>query len=109
MAIIKSLLLFILAGFCEIGGGYLIWLWLKENQPYWYGILGAIVLVIYGIVATFQYANFGRTYAVYGGVFIIMSLFWAWKFDNFKPDKYDVTGACIMLTGVAIMLYFPRK
>lgn len=31
--ILKSLGYFILAGLCEIGGGYLIWLWLKEGNP----------------------------------------------------------------------------
>lgn len=44
MNILKSLCLFILAGFCEIGGGYLIWLWLKEGKPVWYGILGGLIL-----------------------------------------------------------------
>ena len=109
MSIIKSILLFVLAGFCEIGGGYLIWLCLKENKPFWYGVLGAIILVCYGIVATWQTANFGRVYATYGGIFIIMALLWAWKVDNFKPDKYDIFGAVIALIGACIIIYFPRK
>ena len=51
MKIVKSLLLFILAGLCEIGGGYLIWLWLKADRNlYGYGILGGCILVLYGIV-----------------------------------------------------------
>lgn len=29
MQIIQSLLLFVLAGLAEIGGGYLVWLWLR--------------------------------------------------------------------------------
>lgn len=29
----KSLLIFILAGLCEIGGGYLVWLWMKADKP----------------------------------------------------------------------------
>ena len=33
---IKSLLYFVAAGLCEIGGGYLIWLWLRENKPIWF-------------------------------------------------------------------------
>jgi small multidrug resistance family-3 protein len=28
--ITKSIFFFILTGFCEIGGGYLVWLWLRE-------------------------------------------------------------------------------
>jgi small multidrug resistance family-3 protein len=109
MAIIKSLLIFILAGLCEIGGGYLIWQWLKEDKPFWYGIIGGIILVAYGIVATWQTANFGRVYATYGGIFIVLALVWAWKVDNFKPDKYDILGAAIALIGACIIIYMPRK
>ena len=28
----KSLFYFVLAGLCEIGGGYLVWLWLREGK-----------------------------------------------------------------------------
>ena len=28
----RSLSLFVLAGLCEIGGGYLVWLWLREGK-----------------------------------------------------------------------------
>lgn len=31
---ISAILLFILAGIAEIGGGYLIWLWLREGKPF---------------------------------------------------------------------------
>ena len=109
MNIIKSLGLFILAGLCEIGGGYLIWLWLKSDKPLYYGIAGAIILALYGIVATWQTANFGRVYATYGGIFIIMALLWAWKFDGFKPDKWDIIGALIAVIGACIIIYMPRK
>ncbi|SEM86011.1 small multidrug resistance family-3 protein [bacterium A37T11] len=108
MGIIKSLLLFILAGFCEIGGGYLVWLWLREGKPLWYGFLGGAILVLYGVVATWQTANFGRTYATYGGIFIVMALIWAWKVDGFAPDRYDLIGALVALIGVGIIMYAPR-
>jgi len=109
MAIIKSLIVFFIAGLCEIGGGYLVWLWLKENKPWWYGILGGVILALYGVVATLQTAGFGRVCAAYGGIFIIMALVWAWKVDNFKPDKYDIIGALVALAGAFIIIYMPRK
>jgi len=109
MAIVKSLFIFILAGLCEIGGGYLIWQWLKDDKPFWYGILGGTILIFYGVVATWQTANFGRVYATYGGIFIVMALVWAWKVDGFKPDKYDILGALIALAGACIIIYMPRK
>jgi small multidrug resistance family-3 protein len=108
MAVLKSLLVFILAGLCEIGGGYLIWQWLKADKPWWYGIAGGIILALYGIVATWQVANFGRVYAAYGGIFIILALMFAWKIDGFHPDKWDIIGAIIAVTGACIIIYMPR-
>ena len=109
MALVKSFLLFILAGLFEIGGGYLIWQWLKNDKPLWWGIVGGIVLVLYGVVATWQTADFGRVYAAYGGIFIIMALIWAWKVDGFKPDRWDMIGALIAVIGACIIIYMPRK
>ncbi|MFD2937808.1 YnfA family protein [Spirosoma flavum] len=109
IAVVKSILVFILAGLCEIGGGYLVWQWMKEGKPLWYGIVGGIILAGYGVVATFQPAGFGRVYATYGGFFIIMALLWAWKVDGFRPDRYDIIGALIALVGVCIIYYTPRS
>lgn len=30
--IVKSIALFVVAGICEIGGGYLVWLWLRDRE-----------------------------------------------------------------------------
>lgn len=109
MVTIKSILIFILAGLCEISGGYLVWLCLKEGKPAWYGLLGGFILAFYGVVATWQTENFARVYATYGGVFIVMSLLWAMVADKYVPDKYDILGALIALVGVCIIYYAPRS
>lgn len=109
MLYLKSLLIFFIAGLCEIGGGYLIWLWLREGKSSWLGLSGGLILILYGVVATWQPANFGRVYAAYGGVFIVMALVWGWKIDGIRPDKFDLIGAFIALMGVLIMMYAPRK
>ncbi|WP_221568804.1 YnfA family protein [Alkalihalobacillus sp. TS-13] len=106
---IQAILLFIIAGLAEIGGGYLFWLWLREGSPYWYGIVGALVLIIYGIVPTFQaFPTFGRVFAAYGGVFIVLALLWGWLIDKKTPDHYDVLGAIVCLIGVSIIIWAPR-
>lgn len=83
--ILKSILIFILAGLCEIGGGYLVWLWLRENKPLWLGAIGLIVLGLYGIVATIQPTNFGRVYAAYGGIFIVLAILLGMESRWFYP------------------------
>ncbi|RBN39021.1 hypothetical protein DMN50_22430, partial [Priestia megaterium] len=47
-------------------------------------------------------------YAAYGGIFIVLSLFWAWWVDKKMPDTYDWIGGLVCLIGVAVMLW-PRS
>ena len=103
-----SLALFFLAALFEIGGGYLVWLWLRENKGTVFGLLGGLTLAVYGIIPTFQPAHFGRVYAAYGGIFIVSSLIWGALVDKKNPDKYEIIGALIALAGVLIMFYIPR-
>lgn len=104
-----SLGCFVLAGFCEIGGGYLVWLWLREQKPWWFGAAGALVLALYGVVATLQPAHFGRVYAAYGGIFIALALLWGWQAERRTPDRYDLIGGAIALLGAGIIMYWPRR
>jgi small multidrug resistance family-3 protein len=108
METIKSIFYFIVAGICEIGGGYLVWQWLRGGKPIGYGAIGGLVLILYGVVPTFQPANFGRVYAAYGGVFIVLSIAWGWLVDNIKPDRYDLIGGAMALAGVMVIMYWPR-
>ena len=108
-AVIKSIIYFVVAGFCEIGGGYLIWLWLREGGAIWLAVLGGIILVLYGVVATLQPANFGRVYAAYGGIFIAMAIIWGWQVDKVTPDRFDIIGGLICLVGMAMIMYWPRN
>ncbi|MBL4933275.1 YnfA family protein [Clostridium paridis] len=110
MEFLKSIFYFILAGIFEIGGGYLVWLWIREGKSIIYGIMGAIILILYGIIPTLQppNSNFGRVYATYGGIFIVLSILWGWKVDNIIPDKFDLIGGAIALIGAIIIMYAPR-
>ena len=109
MDIVKSILLFLLAAVCEIGGAWLVWQGVREHRGLlWIGA-GVLALGIYGFVATLQPdANFGRILAAYGGVFVAGSLIWGMLADGFRPDRWDVVGAAVCLVGVAIIMYSPR-
>lgn len=104
-----SLAFFVLAGLCEIGGGYLVWLWLRDHMSWILGVLGGFVLFGYGIVPTFQPSHFHRIYSAYGGIFIVMALLWGWIFQGIRPDMFDLVGATVSLVGVIIIFYMPRK
>lgn len=109
MSVLRGIGLFIAAGLAEIGGGYLVWRWLREGSPWPVGLAGALILVGYGVIPTLQSApDFGRVYAAYGGVFVIMSLLWGWAADGRRPDSYDWLGAAIVAVGVAVIFFSPR-
>ena len=107
--ILYSLFFFFIAGLCEIGGGYLVWLWLRESYSWLLGVLGGFVLFMYGVIPTFQKAHFHRTYAAYGGIFIIMAMFWGYFFEGVTPDMYDIIGTIVACIGVVIIFYYPRS
>lgn len=108
MRILLSSLWFLFAGLAEIGGGYLVWLWLREGKSAWLGLFGALALALYGVIPTLQPVGFGRVYAAYGGVFIVLSLGWGWGVDRVIPDRWDVIGGLLALLGAGIMMYAPR-
>lgn len=107
--IVRAPGLFALAGLAEIGGGWLVWQWLREGRPWPWGTVGALMLVSYGIIPTFQVSlHFGPVYAAYGGMFIVLSLLWGRLFDGFEPDQWDMLGAAICLLGVLVIFFGPR-
>jgi small multidrug resistance family-3 protein len=108
MIALRSIVLFIAAGLCEIGGGYLVWQWWRNHLSWGYGLAGGVLLLAYGIVPTYQPANFGRVYAAYGGVFVALSILWGWKLDHIRPDTFDLIGGGLCLAGVGVMMYWPR-
>ena len=110
MAVVQTLALFVLAGIAEIGGGWLVWQWLREHRPWFWGLAGGFVLILYGVIPTLQREPaFGRVYAAYGGVFVVLSLVWGWRVDGWLPDRWDLLGAALCLFGVLVIMFGPRS
>jgi small multidrug resistance family-3 protein len=106
--IVTTLGIFFFAALLEIGGGYLVWKWLREHKGKIFGLVGGLILFAYGMVPTLQPAEFGRVYATYGGIFVVSSVIWGFWVDRKKPDKFEIIGSIIVLVGIAVMFYFPR-
>ena len=97
--IVLSVFLFVAAGLCEIGGGWLVWKairggvaqperWFRSLRALSMASVGCLVLVGYGFLPTLQPPpTFGRLYAVYGGIFIVLSYLWGWTVDKDRPDR----------------------
>jgi small multidrug resistance family-3 protein len=103
---LHTIALYILAGLAEIGGGWLMWQWLRNGRTLGIGLLGGAILVAYGVIPTLQSEPaFGRVYAAYGGIFIVLSLVWARVVDGWHPDRFDLIGAAIALIGVIVIIW----
>jgi small multidrug resistance family-3 protein len=93
----------------EIAGCFAFWAWLKLGKsPLWIvpGI-GSLTLFAY-LLTLVDSAAAGRTYAAYGGVYILASLLWLWVVEGARPDRWDSLGAAVALLGAAIILFGPR-
>lgn len=109
MSVVRTLGLFVLAAFAEIGGAWLVWQGVREHRGVAFIGAGIISLGLYGFVATLQQDNnFGRVLAAYGGMFVAGSLAWGIVVDGFRPDRWDYAGAAVCLLGVALIMFAPR-
>ncbi len=105
-AVVRSLALFVAAGLAEIAGGYLVWQWLRAGKSVWIGLAGGAILVLYGVIPTLQTEGaFGRVYAAYGGIFVVLAIAWGMIFDGWRPDRFDFIGAAIALVGVFVIMW----
>lgn len=105
---VRSIFLFLAAGAAEIIGGYMVWIWIRGNASWVTGAAGFAVLCLYGLIPTMQQASFGRTYAAYGGIFIVMSMLWGYAADGMVPDRWDAAGGLLALAGACVMMWGPR-
>lgn len=97
------------AALAEIAGCFAFWAWLRlDKSPLWL-VPGVLALILFAYLLTLVEAEHaGRTYAAYGGVYIVSALLWLWGAEGVKPDRWDVTGAAVCLIGASIILFGPR-
>ena len=60
------------------------------------------------VAADLHPAASGRVYAAYGGVYVTVAIFWLWWADQIKPSRWDLLGAGLCLTGMAVIMFAPR-
>jgi len=88
---------------------YAIWRWLRTDSPPFLGLVGAAALFGYAVVQTLQPEDrYGRVFAAYAGVFLIGAMLWGWGVDGKEPDRFDWTGASIVLLGAIVILWGRR-
>jgi len=106
----SSAIFYITAAIAEIAGCFAFWAWLKLDKSALWLVPGMLSLAAFAYFLTrIDVTYAGRAYAAYGGVYILSSLMWMWAIEGHRPDRWDVTGGLIAITGAAIILWAPRS
>ena len=100
--------LYLLAALAEIAGCFAVWHWWRGASALWL-LPGAAALGAFAfLLALTPPDQAGRSFAVYGGVYIAASLLWLWAVEGARPDRWDMAGAALALAGAAVILWGPR-
>lgn len=105
---LKTLGLFVATAVAEIAGCYLPYLWLTSRAPAWVLLPAAGSLALFVWLLSLHPAAAGRVYAAYGGVYVATAIAWLWAVDGVRPTMWDLVGALVAMSGMAIIMFAPR-
>ena len=108
MELLRLSLLFAVTALAEIVGCYLPWLVLKQGKSLLLLLPAAISLGLFAWLLTLHPTSAGRTYAAYGGMYIVVALAWLRLVDGVALTRWDISGAAIALTGMAVIALQPQ-
>jgi small multidrug resistance family-3 protein len=108
MQLLSTTGLFVLTALAEILGCYLPYLWLRQSRSAWLLVPAVLSLAIFAWLLTLHPTAAGRTYAAYGGVYVSVALVWLWAVDGVRPDRWDLIGVALCISGMAVIMLAPR-
>ncbi|MGH8224407.1 MAG: YnfA family protein, partial [Woeseiaceae bacterium] len=85
----KAVALFGVTAAAEIGGCYLVYLWLRTGKSAWLLVPAAASLALFAFLLTLHPAAAGRTYAAYGCVYVAAAVAWLWAIEGIRPTSWD--------------------
>lgn len=104
---IRTTGLFAITAITEILGCYLPWLVLKQARSFWLLVPAALSLGLFAWLLTLHPTAAGRTYAAYGGMYIVIALLWLHLVDDVTLTRWDALGAAMALAGMAVIALQP--
>jgi small multidrug resistance family-3 protein len=106
----QMVLVYFAAAVAEIAGCFSFWAWLRMGKSALWLIPGCASLVLFAYLLTrVDIAEAGRTYAVYGGIYIASALAWLWLAEGVRPDRWDLAGASLCLLGACVIYFAPHR
>ena len=105
----QAMTIYLAAALAEIFGCFAFWMYLRLDKPVLWLVPGMLSLAAFAWLLTHSPTDAaGRAFAVYGGVYIVASIFWLWMVEGHWPDSWDILGAAICLIGASVILWAPR-
>ncbi len=109
MLVARTVLLFLATAVAEIVGCYLPYLWLRKDGSPILLAPAALSLAGFAWLLTLHPTGAGRTYASYGGIYVVVAIVWGWLVDKQAPDRWDLIGSTLAIAGMAIIAFAPRS
>lgn len=107
MELMRLSFLFAVTALAEIVGCYLPWLVVKQGKSFLLLLPAALSLALFAWLLTLHPSAAGRTYAAYGGMYIAVALVWLHFVDGIVLTRWDMVGAGLALTGMALIALQP--
>ncbi len=107
MEYIKLTGLFAITAVTEIVGCYLPWLVLRQEKSPWLMVPAIASLLLFAWLLTLHPTAAGRTYAAYGGMYVMVALIWLRIVEGIELTRWDVFGAIVALIGMSIIAFQP--
>lgn len=103
-------LIYVAAALAEIAGCFAFWAGLRLSRSAFWLLPGSASLVLFAYLLTLvETDQAGRAYAAYGGIYIVTALCWLWLAEGVPPDRWDLLGAALCLTGASVILLAPHR
>lgn len=104
MLLLKSLGLFFITAIAELLGSYLMYLWLRQGKSGWLFVPAMVSLIAFAWLLTLHPGAASRTYAAYGGVYVVASLLWLLFVEKQSLTAGDWVGGLIILIGAGVII-----
>jgi small multidrug resistance family-3 protein len=103
--------LFVLAGLCEIGGGYLVWGWMRDHKPLLWALLGArrsSQPTVWWLPCNRSRSSGECTLLTEASSSRALARVGDRRGWVLRPDRWDLLGAAICGVGAFVMVAPPR-
>jgi len=109
MEALRVTALFAVTALAEILGCWLPWLVLREGRSVWLLVPAAGALAAFVWLLTLHPQAAGRTYAAYGGVYVVVALLWLRVVEGVALTRWDAAGAALALAGMVLIVLQPGR